>query len=135
MAPRGAGWHGAGEWTLPRRLGYAWRQPQQPCHCQEVHHELTPRTSPRHSRCDRGGRACRLSPRHTLRTRASPPSALVIAGRYTRSFPPDPLPAIPAATVAAVRAAFPKGNLYVDLRAEFGTLYADQLFTDLYPPE
>jgi transposase len=34
-----------------------------------------------------------------------------------------------------VRAAFPKGNLYVDLRAEFGTLYNDQLFADLYPPE
>jgi transposase len=38
-------------------------------------------------------------------------------------------------TAAAVRAAFPKGNLYVDLRAEFGTLYTDQLLTDLYPPE
>jgi hypothetical protein len=35
--------------------------------------------------------------------------------------------------VAAVQAAFPKGNLYVDLRAEFGTLYDDQLFADLYP--
>ena len=34
-----------------------------------------------------------------------------------------------------MRAAFPKGNLYVDLRAEFGTLYDDQLFADLYPPE
>jgi transposase len=51
------------------------------------------------------------------------------------SLRPEPLPAIPAATVAAVRAAFPKGNLYFDLRAEVGTLYADQLFTDLYPPE
>jgi transposase len=38
-------------------------------------------------------------------------------------------------TAAAVRAAFPKGNLYVDLRAEFGTLYPDQLFAALYPPE
>jgi transposase len=34
-----------------------------------------------------------------------------------------------------VRAAFPKGNLYIDLRAEFGTLYDDQLFADLYPPQ
>jgi transposase len=32
----------------------------------------------------------------------------------------------------AVRAAFPKGNLYVDLRTAFGTLYDDQLFADLY---
>jgi transposase len=46
-----------------------------------------------------------------------------------------PLPPIPDVTVAAVRAAFPKGNLYVDLRVEFGTLYTDQLFADLYPPE
>jgi hypothetical protein len=29
---------------------------------------------------------------------------------------PQPLPPIPEATAAAVRAAFPKGNLYVDLR-------------------
>jgi transposase len=51
------------------------------------------------------------------------------------SLRPEPLPPIPDATAAAVRAAFPKGNLYVDLRAEFGTLYNDQLFADLYPPE
>src|SRR2546427_7841989 len=46
-----------------------------------------------------------------------------------------PLPSVPDATAAAVRAAFPKGNLYVELRTEFGTLYHDQLFADLYPPE
>jgi transposase len=51
------------------------------------------------------------------------------------SLRPEPLPAIPDATVAAVRAAFPTCNLSVDLRAEFGTLYTDQLFTDLSPPE
>jgi transposase len=33
-----------------------------------------------------------------------------------------------------VQAAFPKGNLSVALRAEFGALYDDQLLTDLYPP-
>jgi transposase len=31
-----------------------------------------------------------------------------------------------------VRAAFAKGNLYVDLRTAFGTLYDDQLFAELY---
>src|SRR5438874_10967212 len=46
-----------------------------------------------------------------------------------------PLPSVPDATAAAVRAAFPKGNLSVDLRTEFGTLYPDQLFADLSPPE
>jgi transposase len=44
----------------------------------------------------------------------------------------QPLPPVPEATAAAVRTAFPKGNLYVDLRTEFGTLYDDQLFADLY---
>src|ERR671939_1655126 len=51
------------------------------------------------------------------------------------SLHPKPLPPIPDVTAAAVRAAFPKGNLYVDLRTEFGPLYTDQLFADLYPPE
>src|SRR5919109_2981402 len=55
--------------------------------------------------------------------------------RYAMSLRPEPLPPIPDVTAAAVRSAFPKGNLYVDLRAEFGTLYTDQLFADLYPPE
>src|SRR5437899_1412847 len=57
------------------------------------------------------------------------------ARRCAMSLRPEPLPTIPDATAAAVQAAFPKGNLYVDLRAEFGTLYTDQLFADLYPPE
>src|SRR5918992_361645 len=47
---------------------------------------------------------------------------------------PQSLPPVPEATAAAVQAAFPKGNLYVALRAEFGTLDDDQLFADLYPP-
>jgi len=51
------------------------------------------------------------------------------------SLRPETLPPVPEATAAAVQAAFPKGNLYVDLRTEFGTLYDDPLFADLYPPE
>lgn len=47
-------------------------------------------------------------------------------------FHPQSLPSVPAATAAIVRAAFPKGNLYVDLREEFGLLYDDPLFADLY---
>ncbi len=46
---------------------------------------------------------------------------------------PHPIPPVPETTAAAVHAAFPKGNLYVDLRAEFGALYDDRLFADLYP--
>src|ERR671934_2363768 len=48
---------------------------------------------------------------------------------------PQPLPPVPEATEAAVQAAFPKGNPYVALRAEFGALYTDQLFADLYPTQ
>jgi len=51
------------------------------------------------------------------------------------SLRPETLPPIPDVTAAAGRAAFPKGNLYGDLRTECGTLYTDQLFADLYPPE
>jgi transposase len=47
---------------------------------------------------------------------------------------PQSLPPVPEATAAAVQAAFPKGNLYVALRAEFGSLDNDHLFADLYPP-
>src|SRR5262245_30131759 len=57
------------------------------------------------------------------------------ARRWTMALRPQPLPPIPEATMAAVQAAFPKGNLYVALRAEFGTLYDEQLFADLYPPQ
>src|SRR5215211_5735094 len=49
------------------------------------------------------------------------------------SLRPETIPPVPDVTAAAVRAAFPKGTLYVDLRTEFGTLYTDQLFADLYP--
>jgi transposase len=48
---------------------------------------------------------------------------------------PHPLPPIPEATVAAVQAAVPTGNLCVARRAAFGALYAEQLFADLYPPQ
>ncbi len=48
---------------------------------------------------------------------------------------PQPIPTIPALTAAAVHAAFPKGNIYVDLRAEFGILFDASLFLDLYPPD
>jgi hypothetical protein len=35
---------------------------------------------------------------------------------------PQSLPPVPETTVAAVQAVFPKGNLYVELRADFGPL-------------
>jgi transposase len=42
------------------------------------------------------------------------------------------IPPVPEATAAAVKAAFPKGNLYLDLHEELGSLYRDDLFADFY---
>src|SRR5687768_2161717 len=42
------------------------------------------------------------------------------------------IPPVPEATAAAVKAAFPKGNIYVDLHEELGSLYRDDLFADFY---
>jgi transposase len=44
----------------------------------------------------------------------------------------ESIPPVPEATAAAVKAAFPKGNLYVDLHTEFGSIYRDELFADFY---
>src|SRR5688500_7149452 len=44
----------------------------------------------------------------------------------------ESLPPVPETTAAMVKAAFPKGNLYVDLHTEFGVLYDDAAFADLY---
>src|SRR5512143_2100729 len=41
---------------------------------------------------------------------------------------------IPASTVQVVRAAFPRGNVYLALRDELGTLFSDAAFADLFPP-
>src|SRR5688500_1212876 len=42
------------------------------------------------------------------------------------------LPPVPETTAAMVKAAFPKGNLYVDLHTEFGVLCDYAAFADLY---
>jgi len=49
------------------------------------------------------------------------------------SMKPQPIPEIPAETARVVRAVFPKGNIYIHLRDTLGTIYHDELFTDLYP--
>jgi transposase len=47
---------------------------------------------------------------------------------------PTDLQTIPAETRRVAQAAFPKGNLYLRLRDEFGPLYQDQAFATLFPP-
>ena len=44
----------------------------------------------------------------------------------------ESLPPVPDTTAAMVKSAFPKGNLYVDLHTEFGAIYDDAQFADLY---
>lgn len=49
------------------------------------------------------------------------------------SLRPEPIGTIPAETIRVARAAFPKGTLVTRLRDEFGSLYDDEGFRNLYP--
>jgi transposase len=48
---------------------------------------------------------------------------------------PAPIPLIPEETKRVAEAAFPKGNVYMQMRDEIGSLYQDDLFVDLYSAE
>jgi transposase len=47
------------------------------------------------------------------------------------SLRPRPINDIPDQTVAVAKAAFPKGNVYMTMRDELGTFFADEAFADL----
>ena len=49
------------------------------------------------------------------------------------SLKPQPIDPVPEETARVARAAYPKGNIYLQLRDEFGTIYEDEYFKDLYP--
>ncbi len=49
------------------------------------------------------------------------------------SLRPSPIPAIPAETARIARAAFPQGNIYMQLKDELGSIYEDEAFTHLFP--
>src|SRR5581483_8606070 len=53
--------------------------------------------------------------------------------RESMSLKPELVGPVPEETARIARAAFPKGNLYLRLRDELGTLYQDDLFADLFP--
>jgi transposase len=42
---------------------------------------------------------------------------------------------VPEETARVARAAFPKGNKYMQMRDELGTIYSDDAFADLYPKD
>lgn len=49
------------------------------------------------------------------------------------SLHPEPLTPVPADTARVAHAAFPKGNVYLRMRDEFGRLYTDEQFAALFP--
>jgi transposase len=49
------------------------------------------------------------------------------------SLHPQALSPIPTETARVARAAYPKGNAYMQLRDELGTIYQDEAFTHLFP--
>ena len=49
------------------------------------------------------------------------------------SMHPQPIDPIPEETARVARAAFPKGNPYMRLRAELGVCYRDEAFATLFP--
>jgi len=49
------------------------------------------------------------------------------------SLQPQEIPPVPEATAATARAAFPRGNRYMAMRDELGSIYADQDFAALFP--
>jgi transposase len=51
------------------------------------------------------------------------------------SLPPRSIPEVPEETARVAHAAFAKGNVYVQLRDEVGSIFQDDAFADLYPSE
>ncbi len=47
----------------------------------------------------------------------------------------EPSGPIPSETVRIAKAAFPKGNIFLKMRDELGSLYQDELFVALYSHE
>jgi transposase len=51
------------------------------------------------------------------------------------SLKPNAIPPVPEMTMSIAQAAFPKGNLYMQMRDELGSIYTDELFAELYSDE
>jgi transposase len=48
------------------------------------------------------------------------------------SMQPQTIPPVPSDTAAVARAAFPNGNLYLQIRDTLGSIYQDETFTSLF---
>jgi hypothetical protein len=53
--------------------------------------------------------------------------------RLPMSLKPEPIPPVPEETARIARAAFPRGNVVIQMRDALGTIYTDDLFADLFP--
>ena len=51
------------------------------------------------------------------------------------SLPTRGIEPVPEETEVVAHAAFPKGNPYLQMRDELGSIYTDDMFADLYPPD
>jgi transposase len=51
------------------------------------------------------------------------------------SLPTRGIEPVPEETAIIAHAAFPKGNSYLQMRDELGSIYTDDMFADLYPPD
>jgi transposase len=49
------------------------------------------------------------------------------------SLKPEPLPPVPEETARVARATFPRGNVVMHMRDALGTIYTDEVFSDLFP--
>ena len=49
------------------------------------------------------------------------------------SLKPQPISPVPEETARIARAAYPKGNVYMQMRDELGTIYEDEPFAYLFP--
>lgn len=49
------------------------------------------------------------------------------------SLHPQEIPPVPADTIRVAQAAFPRGNTYMVLRDEIGSVYEDVTFVSLFP--
>ena len=49
------------------------------------------------------------------------------------SLKPQAISPVPEETARIARAAYPKGNVYMRMRDESGSIYEDESFADLFP--
>ena len=49
------------------------------------------------------------------------------------SLKPLPLPPIPEEVARIAQAAFPRGNVFMQVRDTLGTIYTNEAFADLFP--